>query len=434
MSVRSRVRAILAAAVLSPLTAGVSHAGSVAPLVAPVPPFEVTSKDPLSVYVMTFGPGDHPFFKFGHDAIWIHDADAGTDRVYNFGTFSFTGPRLILDFLHGRMTYWLSVSYLPAVLASYEQENRTIDVQELALDPVAKQVLRGRLDVNARPENRAYKYDYFLDNCATRVRDAIDDSVGGQLRASARTPARLTLRQQALRMTADYWPLYVALDIVLGPDADRPIDRWGEMFIPEELARGLSAVTLAGPGGTRPLVREARSVFAAHRPPPLETPPARVRTFFLAGSTVGLLFFLLGWAATRPSLASAPVAWRALFGLLLAGWGLVTGFVGCFLVYVWALTDHVVAHHNQNILLFAPWALALVVLGIGITLGRPGAGRGARIVVFAALAAAIAAALLKLGIVRHQENGRLLSFSLPAWLGIYTALTFYVGRWHRGRR
>ena len=228
----------------------------------------------------------------------------------------------------------------------------------------------------------------------------------------------------------------MALDIVLGPEADRPIDRWGEMFIPQELARGLSAVTLSGPGGTRPLVREARPVFAAqHRPPPLETPPARARTFFLAGSTVGLLFFLLGWAATRPHLASAVrVALRALFGLLLAGWGLVTGFVGCFLVYVWALTDHVVAHHNQNILLFAPWALAFVVLGIGVTFGRPWAARGARTVALAALAAAIAAALLKVGIVRHQENDRLLSFSLPAWLGIYATLAFYVGRWQRRRR
>ena len=440
MSVRSRVRAILVAAVLSLAAAGVSRAGSVAPPVAPAPPpKEAPSKDPLSVYVMTFGPGDHPFFKFGHDAIWIHDAQSGTngtDRVYNFGTFSFTGPRLILDFLHGRMTYWLSVAYLPAVLASYEHENRTIDVQELTLAPAVKQALRARLDVNARPENRAYKYDYFLDNCATRVRDAIDDSVGGQLRASAHAPARLTLRQQALRMTADYWPLYVALDIVLGPDADRPIDRWGEMFIPQELARGLSAVTLSGPGGTRPLVGEARSVFAAQeRPAPLETPPRRARTFFLAGSTVGLLFFLLGWAATRPQLGSAArVALRALFGLLLAGWGLVTGFVGCFLVYVWALTDHVVAHHNQNILLFAPWALALVVLGIGVAFGRPWAARGARTVAFAALAAAFAAALLKVGIVRHQENDRLLSFWLPAWLGIYATLAFYVGRWHRGRR
>jgi hypothetical protein len=447
MGARSRVRAILVATLLSLTAAGVSRANPVdrpaAPPAAPAPPAgDVASKDPLSIYVMTFGPGDHPFFKFGHDAIWIHDAQASTngiDRVYNFGTFSFTGPRLILDFLHGRMTYWLSVSYLPAVLASYEHENRTIDVQELALDRTAKQALRARLEVNARPENRAYKYDYFLDNCATRVRDAIDEVVGGRLHASAQTPARLTLRQQALRMTADYWPLYLALDIVLGPDADRPTDRWGEMFIPEELARGLAAVTLPGPGGTRPLVTEARTIFAAHRPPPRETPPARARTLFVAGSLIGLLFFLLGWAVTRPHLAAAArLSLRALLGVLLAVWGLVTGFVGCFLVYVWALTDHLVAHHNQNILLFAPWALALVVLGTGVTFGRTWAARGARTVALTALAAAIAAALLKIGFVRHQENDRLLAFALPSWLGIYAALAFYCGRskpvWKPGRR
>ena len=440
MGVRSRVRAILAATLLSFVAAGVSRANPVdrpaAPPAAPAAPLTgPSSPDALSVYVMTFGPGDHPFFKFGHDAIWIHDAAAGTDRVYNFGTFSFTGPRLILDFLHGRMTYWLSVSYLPAVLASYEHENRTIDVQELALDAPAKQALRARLDVNARPENRAYKYDYFLDNCATRVRDAIDDTVGGQLHASARTPARLTLRQQALRMTADYWPLYLALDIVLGPDADRPIDRWGEMFIPQELARGLSAVTLSGPDGARPLVSEARSLFVAHRPPPLETPPARAGICFLAGSIVGLLFFLLGRAVTRADLgAPVRVSLRVLFGLSLAGWGLVTGFVGCFLVYVWAFTDHVVAHHNQNILLFAPWAVALLVLGLGVSFGRPWAERGVRIVALAALAATIAAALLKLGLVRHQENYRLLLFSLPAWLGIYATSVLQLGRWRPRRR
>ena len=61
---------------------------------------------------MTMGPGDHPFFRFGHDAIWIRDRAARTDRVYNFGTFRFDSPRLILDFLGGRLTYWLSVSPL----------------------------------------------------------------------------------------------------------------------------------------------------------------------------------------------------------------------------------------------------------------------------------------------------------------------------------
>ena len=68
------------------------------------------------------------------------------------------------------------------------------------------------------------------------------------------------------------------------------------------------------------------------------------------------------------------------------------------------------------------------MLGIGVALGRPWAARGARTVALAALAAAIAAALLKLGFVRHQENDRLLSFALPSWLGIYATLALYVGR------
>ncbi|HEY6476304.1 MAG TPA: DUF4105 domain-containing protein [Polyangia bacterium] len=411
--IRRRALAALAGSVL---WAGIDLARAESPAAAAPP------DDPLTVSVLTFGPGDHPFFKFGHDAIWIHDAEAGTDKVYNFGTFAFS-PRVIVDFLHGRMTYWLSVSSLPVTLASYAHENRTIDAQALTLAPDEKRALQARLEVNARPENRDYKYDYFLDNCATRVRDAIDGATGGALRASARTPARLTLRGQALRMTADYWPLYVALDIVLGPDTDRPIDRWAEMFIPQELARGLGAVTVETPAGARPLVEEARTVFSAHRPPPLETPPARGRTFFAAGCALGLLFFLLGWAGRHPRLArAARVACRALHGLLLAIWGLAAGFVGGFLIYVWALTDHVVAHRNQNILLFAPWAIALTVLGPGVALGWPRAARAAQAVATTAVAAVVAACLLKVGIARHQENERLLALALPIWLGVRASL------------
>jgi hypothetical protein len=212
----------------------------------------------------------------------------------------------------------------------------------------------------------------------------------------------------------------VALDIVLGPDTDRPIDRWAEMFIPQELARGLAAVTVETPAGPRPLVKEARTLFAARRPPPLETPPARGRTFFLAGCALGLLLFLLGRSAARRGGGAA--AARVLLGALLALWGLSAGFVGSFLVYVWALTDHVVAHHNQNILLFAPWALALAPLGVGVALGWPRARRAASAVLTTALAAALAACLLKLGFVRHQENVRLLAFALPVWLGARAAL------------
>src|SRR5580698_8507072 len=167
MGARSRTRAILAATAVLAAT-GLVRAAPVAPPVTPVTPSGPAAgaapADPLAIYVMTFGPGDHPFFKFGHDAIWIHDRAAGSDRVYNFGTFTFDSPRLILDFLHGRMTYWLSVSSLFATREIYQRENRSIFVQELALPPEVKRTLRARLDDNARPDKRAYKYDYFRDN------------------------------------------------------------------------------------------------------------------------------------------------------------------------------------------------------------------------------------------------------------------------------
>jgi hypothetical protein len=427
MSSRPCARAV-PAAVLAAILASWIGDGAAAAQPAPAGEAQVEAQaapqDDLIVRVMTFGPGDHPFFKFGHDAIWIHDGAAGTDRVYNFGTFTFDSPRLILDFLHGRMTYWLSVSSLFATQEIYQRENRSIVAQELSLDPQVKQALRARLDDNARPENRAYKYDYFRDNCATRVRDAIDLAVGGRLQASARGPGRLTLRGQALRMTADYLPLYIALDLILGPDVDRPVDRWAETFIPEELAHALVAVTIPGAAGAEPLVARTTEMFHPRRAPPLAEPPTRGGVFFLCGLGVGLVFCALGWWAGRPawSLTGWGLFSRGLLGLLLAGWGLLVGFVGCFLVYVWIGTDHLVAHRNQNILLCAPFAIALAVLGFGVALGRPGATRGAFVVAAAAAAASVVACLVKVGLLPHQDNGALIAFFLPAWLGMTAGL------------
>jgi hypothetical protein len=372
--------------------------------------------DPLSIYVLTFGPGDHPFFKFGHNALLVRDKATGSDRVYNFGTFRFDSPGLIREFLHGRLTYWLSVSSLSVTMASYERENRSIVLQELALPPAEKLALRARLDENARPENREYKYDYFLDNCSTRVRDAVDRATGGALRAAARAPGRLTLREQALRMTADVVPLYLALDLVLAGVTDRPIDRWGEMYIPEELQRDLRAVTLPGPNGPRPLVAVEQTAFAADRAPPLERPPARFVSLLLAGLGLGLLFVALGWAAPH-----RPPA-RALLGVAVAVWGLVVGFVGCFLLYAWLLTDHVVTHRNENIFLCAPWAVAFLGLGLGVAFGSRRATLAALRLAVASLLLALLGWGLKAHPAFHQHNAALIALLLPPWFGMSIGL------------
>jgi hypothetical protein len=364
---------------------------------------------------MTFGPGDHPFFKFGHDALLIRDRVTGDDRVYNFGTFRFE-PGLIGEFLKGRLTYWLSVSSFRATVASYERENRTIVLQELDLAPAVKEALRASLEENARPENREYKYDYFLDNCSTRVRDVVDRATGGAVRAAARAPGRLTLREQALRMTADVVPLYLALDLVLAGATDRPIDRWGEMYIPEELERGLRAVTLPGPEGPHPLVISEQTVFAANRPPPLERPPARFVSLLLVGLAIGLVFVALGWAAPHRK------ALRALLGVAVAVWGLLVGFVGCFLVYAWVATDHVVTHRNENIFQCAPWAVALLVLGLGVAFGSRRATVGALRVAVASLLLALVGWGLKADPAFHQQNASLIALLLPSWFGMSIGL------------
>jgi hypothetical protein len=432
LAVAVALSAAVAAGTLAPARARAADPAADSPAVAPADPAAPAPAaalaaaapapqpgDELSVYVLTMSPGVHPFFKFGHDAILVEDRVAHTELVYNFGTFSFDSPKLALDFMRGRLTYWLSVSSLEQTLATYRADNRTLEALELDLGPAEKLALKNRLELNARPENRSYKYDYFLDNCATRVRDAVDAATGGRLRASAHGPARLTLRGQALRLTADYLPEYLGLYFVLGPSTDRPVDRWGEMFIPQELSRGVRAASLADTADAkdaRPLIKAQRLLLQGTRPPPPEQPPERGVTLLLAGLALSLLFVALGEAAARSALP------RLLFGLVVAAWGLVTGFLGSFLLAVWAATDHAVVYRNENVLQCAPFALALAVLGFGVAFGMRGATRKALAVATAAAVLAAVGAGMRVAGVSHQDNAPIVGFFVPAWIGLAIGL------------
>jgi len=384
------------------------------PLPAPVQAPRGLPPPRYLIEVLTFGPGDHPFTRFGHDAIRVVDRLAQRDVVYNFGTFSLT-PGFISDFLRGRLRYWLSVSSTGPALEEYRLENRSIEAQGLALSPGAAAELVRRLEENALPQNRAYRYDYFRDNCATRVRDVLDAVTGGAVHAAAAVAGTETLRGQALRMAADDLPFYLALSVVLGPATDRPIDAWSEAFLPQMLQRTLRLTRLSDPPA-RALVANERVVFAAKRPLPRPAAPRWGIPFLAAGVAAGLLFLLLGLAGRRRVLA------RVLLGALLAITGAALGFVGTFLLGAWLFTPHAVVYRNQNILLCAPFALALALLGWGVAFGWAGAIRKAFLVTAAALGLAALGLLIK-PLAAHQDNGALLAFALPMWLGATAALS-----------
>ncbi len=128
------------------------------------------------------GPGRSVYERYGHNAIWIRDLDTGTDLVYNYGTFDFTTPGFVTNFIKGRPRYWLGVSDLGETLRQYTHAERDVVAQELNLSPAQRSELATYLAYNALPENRVYTYDYFLDNCSTRVRDALDRVLQGALR------------------------------------------------------------------------------------------------------------------------------------------------------------------------------------------------------------------------------------------------------------
>jgi hypothetical protein len=365
----------------------------------------------LTVFVLTFGPGDHPFFKFGHNAILVQPNE-GSGLVYNFGTFQFDSPGLIPKFLRGRFKYWLSVSSMEETFASYVSDNRTVEAQELDLTPAQKTALWQSLRENARPENREYLYDYFRDNCSTRVRDAIDRAVGSLLRQAGQRPVAMTFRADALRMTADFFPEYLGLDLGLGRPTDAPITLWDEAFLPERMRDLLRQVRIPGESGERPLVKAERVLFAAHRPPKPDRPPNWILNFLAAGLALGALLAGLGRLGCKHPAAR--------IGLGIAGslLGLVFGVLGLILLSFWLFTDHKAAYANANIFLLAPWSVLLAGYGVGAALGRPAAMRKAFWAIVAAAGFATIGVLAKVLPGLSQDNLVIAAFVLPVWLGL----------------
>jgi hypothetical protein len=391
---------------------------ALATLAAAILTAPVVRADPgedLKVYALTFGPGDHPFFKFGHNAIWVQPQN-GQGLVYNFGTFAFDSPALIPKFLRGKFMYWLSVAGAEDTMQSYAAANRSILAQELDLTPGQRLNLWQALRVNARPENREYLYDYFYDNCSTRVRDAIDRVVDGRVRAAGQVPAQLTFRDHAVRMTADFWPEAVGIDLALGRPADVPINRWAEAFLPERLAALLRTVRIPdGAGGERNLVKAEKVVFQDVRPAKPAQPPDWTPYFLLIGLAAGGALVALG------RLGKATIA-RILLGGAAALVGVGFGLLGLALVSLWAFTNHKITHANANIVQLAPWSVALLVYGVGTARGRVRAIRRAQLVALSAAAFSLFGIVLKVLPGLGQSNWPFIALSLPIWTGLWAGL------------
>ncbi len=387
---------------------------------APLRPPSARPARAPTISVVTFGPGDQTFSKFGHDALWVHDPrqpPKRRDLVYNYGTFRFDSPWLILDFLKGRLSYWLSVSTLERTVASYRAANRSVTAQELDLSEAQVAALTAFLEENVKPENAYYRYDYYRDNCATRIRDVLDRHLDGALRAASTAPAPLTYREHTRRLTVDSPILFFALDLALGPRIDRPVSEWDEMFLPSRVEAKLGQLTNAR---GEPLVRGRRTLFEAQRAPAPAAPPGFRWGWLLLGVALGGVWIALGrlrqgWA-------------RGSFAVGLGVTGFVSGLLGSLLLVLWLLTDHEVTYWNVNVLLCPVWVIVLPVLARDFARPVPRrAGLMMRLVGGAALCS-LAALLIRIVVPGSQHDEPALSLFVPHWLGAWAGVWIRAGR------
>jgi hypothetical protein len=380
----------------------------------------------LDVAIVTYGPGDAVWEHFGHNAIWIRDTTLPDDEgvSYNYGLFDFNQPYFIPHFLQGRM--WYAMGGFPGESYNrvYVRENRSIWLQELDLPPRSRAELLAFLQWNAREENRHYFYDYYRDNCSTRVRDAIDRVIGGRIRAeTSGIPSHTTYRFHTRRLTADDPLIYNGLDLLMGRPTDRPISAYEEMFLPLRLRDWLRSVTVVrADGSVGPLVRSERTLYASTRPPLPDTPPPWLWRYLLLGVLIGGGLLLLAWRACRGRDAA-----RRAFAWLGGAWLSLVGVAGVIVTGMWALTDHTATYHNENILQVNLLALPLAVLLPRVAFPRGGARRPALVLAILVGLLSTAGLLMKL-LPGGQVNGDMLALLVPAQLGVVSGLLLIARR------
>jgi len=301
--------------------------------------------------LVTYGPGEVYWERFGHNAIWLREPARNLDHAFNFGFFDFDQPNFLRRFVQGRMLYFAAAVPTERELGWYREAGRSVRVQALNLGPLEYAHLRDLLLEQVEPENRDYLYDYYFDNCSTRVRDVLDQALDGLLAEQFRTQAEvLTLREHTRRATErDYW-YYLGLEIGLGEPVDAHATRWDEMFLPGVLAESIEEITRMGPNGLEPLVAEDNVVFEGTVAPLPSTPTPVWPRYLAAGLGLAALLILL--ARFAPAILGNGLA---------LGWVLISGTAGIGLLALMLGTDHAATRPNINPLLLNPVALLALV-------------------------------------------------------------------------
>ncbi len=338
--------------------------------------------------VLTCGAGDEFYTSFGHTAIRVCDSARGLDMVYNYGTFDFDTPHFYWTFARGKLNYCLSRSSFEDFMLEYRYEGRAVWEQRLLLSEQEVNNLYLMLETNYLPEYRYYMYDFFRDNCATRVRDMVRDCLcHDRLSPECRRDTNLSYRNilyQSTEGTLLWWRL--AIDMALGVRCDQRCSNYEYMFSPLKMMEQFDTLTRVGSG--EPVAEHAVTLLQETRQQPSRSlsPTLVFWVLFVVVLCLTLMEWRKGWS----------LGWmdRVLF--------IVVSLLSLLALFLWFCTDHYCTKINLNVL----WASPLFIY-FAIMLRRSN-----RWVVVAQLVMLLAAMVMTLAPLPQQLNAALLPISL----------------------
>lgn len=372
----------------------------------------------LEVSLYTYGHSAVFYERFGHTALGIRDHASGRDEAFNWGVYDFDDPTFLVNFLTGDARYWVEIAPTAALNQSMVAHNRSVRQQVLALTPTERAAILEYVRWNADAANRYYRYDYYRDNCSTRVRDLLDRTLQGRLRRALSSAENRTWRGETARAYAYELPFYLGIQIALGQRADQRLSQWEQAFLPERLAAIVATAFLPSDLGSRPFISRDTILYASSRPALPAEAPSWAPPAVLIGVVMAALYLAL-------SSAEGVVA-RVTLSVLCALWLTLGGLVGTALLLAATLTRHVTAMGANTTLLTLHPGLLIAALPVARAAWRQRSSRSAAILMLLVTALSDVALL---GLVlpgRQQSNGVVLAVVLP----VHTVLALLMWRWY----
>ena len=297
------------------------------------------------VSVITCGPGAQLFTAFGHSAFRISDPVLKIDKIYNYGTFNFNAPNFYLNFAKGKLTYQLSTSPFSYFLRVYKYENRWVKSQVLNLKPEELQAFYDFLQNNAKPQNRDYQYDFFYDNCSTKIETVIKTILKEKVHFNN---DHITSSKTHRDLIADYtvdqkWGKF-GIDLALGSVIDRTATKDEYKFLPDYIFQAMDNATIKIGNTNEPLVLATKTFLNSNK-----TNSNLLFGYLTAPiSILTILSLIVGFITFKNLRKKQRSRWLD-FSL-----HLITGIIGIAVFLLWFATDHTATYKNLNFL----WAFA----------------------------------------------------------------------------